>query len=109
MTVKDFMEKLAKLEGDAEIVFCDGDKELSFEDIIVHTIKEQVEILVCSQLMAKSRRQKERTDAERPITDPACKRQVGRPSLAVVRGRLKKDAPDYYLKLFGNDEDLKGE
>ena len=58
--------------------------------------------------MAKSRRQKERLDAERPIVDPACKRQVGRPSLAVVRERLKKDAPDYYLKLFGDDKDLKG-
>ena len=58
--------------------------------------------------MPKSRRQTYRLDSERPIADNACKQQVGRPSLAVVRERLKKDAPDYLLKLFGDDEDLKG-
>ena len=59
--------------------------------------------------MAKSRRQKERLDSHPTIADAACKRQVGRPSLAAVRERMKKDAPDYYLKLFGDDSDLKSE
>jgi len=59
--------------------------------------------------MKTSRRKSQRIDTVKPFCDLAKRRQINRPSLLAQRARLKKDAPDYYRKLFGDDEDLKGE